>query len=139
MNQFVNLLSQEDINQTVYLGKHILFCTIKVELCMYVTMLIAVPHYPDMIMAFVLSQTKSDLHLKNLRGKKKSRKFNRKQSLHWLPMFQFGRKSEVFVIFQLLHKTKFLSYFLRSFNNKIKEIIRNRVQSSFEFWTERLC
>ena len=34
-----------------------LFCTIKVELCMYVTMLIAVPHYPDMIMAFVLSQT----------------------------------------------------------------------------------
>ena len=34
-------------------------------------MLIAVPHYPDMIMAFVLSQTKSDLHLKNLRGKKR--------------------------------------------------------------------
>ena len=83
--QAMNLLSQEDINQTAYLGTHIvlykLFCTIKVELCMYVTMLIAVPHYPDMIMAFVLSQTKSDLHLKNLRGKKNSRKFYRKQSL----------------------------------------------------------
>ena len=39
---------------------------------MCVTMLIAVPHYPDMIMAFVLSQTKSDLHLKNLKGAKKS-------------------------------------------------------------------
>ena len=53
---------------------------------MYVTMLIAVPHYPDMIMGFVLSQTKSDLHLKNLRGKKNSRKFYRKQSLPCLSL-----------------------------------------------------
>ena len=90
-----NLLSQEDINQTAYLGTHIIqfYSTIKVELCMYVTMLIAVPHYPDMIMAFVLSQTKSDLHLKNLRGKK-SRKFNRKQSLPCLPIFYSSRKEK---------------------------------------------
>ena len=100
--QAMNLLSQKDINQTAYLGTHIvlykLFCTIKVELCIYVTMLIAVPHYPDMIMAFVLSQTKSDLHLKNLRGKKKESQIQQETVspllLACLPIFYSGRKEK---------------------------------------------
>ena len=69
---------------------------------MYVTMLIAVPHYPDMIMAFVLSQTKSDLHLKNLRGKKKESQTQQETVsallLACLPIFYSSRRI-IFIIF----------------------------------------
>ena len=87
--QATNLITFPGRYQTAYLGTHIYIQTFlyNKSRIMYVTMLIAVPHYPDMIMAFVLSQTKSDLHLKNLRGKKKESKIQQ-ETVPNLPMFQ---------------------------------------------------
>ena len=86
---------------------------------MYVTMLIAVPHYPDMIMAFVLSQTKSDLHLKNLRGKKVANSTGNSPCLACQSSILVGEKNRYFSII----KTTFFQSL-----NKIKKIIRNHVQ-----------